>query len=104
MVSFLAFGLQWSKGAGAGSYSNFTMSLICLVLFVKSLKNGTKNIKFADVFSFVLAIIAIILWLVVHQPVWSIILVVIIDIFSFTPHFYKIMGKTLAGNSFYLDS
>ncbi|HBP51493.1 MAG: hypothetical protein US68_C0010G0098 [Candidatus Shapirobacteria bacterium GW2011_GWE1_38_10] len=93
LVSFLAFGLQWSKGAGAGSYANFTMGLICLVLFIKSFQNGTKNIKVTDIISFVLAIIAIILWLIVHQPVWSIILVVIIDILSFIPTFIKSWEK-----------
>jgi len=93
LVSFIAFGLQWSKGAGAGSYSNFAMGIICFVLFIQSFKNGTKNIKLADLISFILAIIAIILWLVVNQPVWSIILVVIIDILSFAPTFIKSWEK-----------
>jgi hypothetical protein len=89
LVSFLVFGLQWSKGAGAGAYADFTMGLICLVIFIISLKNGTKNIKVADIISFILAIIAIVLWLVVHQPVWSMILLVFIDLFSFIPTFIK---------------
>ncbi|MFA5025570.1 MAG: hypothetical protein WC503_03635 [Candidatus Shapirobacteria bacterium] len=89
LVSFIAFGLQWSKGAGAGSYANFAMGVISLALFIKSLKNGTKNIKPVDFVSFVLAITAIVLWLVVNQPVWSIILVVVIDILSFIPTFIK---------------
>ena len=93
LASFIAFGLQWSKGAGAGSYANFAMGLICLVLFVLSFKNGTKNIRKADIVSLVLAIVAIFLWLVVDQPVWSIILIVIIDIFSFTPTFIKSWDK-----------
>ncbi|MBP9817902.1 hypothetical protein KBC75_04110 [Candidatus Shapirobacteria bacterium] len=88
-VSFIAFGLQWSKGAGAGAYANFAMGLISLVLFIQGIKSGTKNIRPADVFSFILAVVAIILWLVVHQPTWSIILVVLIDIFSFIPTFIK---------------
>ncbi len=93
IVSFLAFGLQWSKGAGAGAYANFAMGLICLILFVKSFKTGTKNIVTADVISFVMAVVAIFLWLVIDQPVWSIILVVLIDIFSFVPTFIKSWDK-----------
>lgn len=89
LVSFIAFGLQWSKGAGPGSWANLTMSVICFVLFVLSLKNGTKQIKVADVVSLILAIVAIVLWLGVNQPVWSIVLVVLIDIFSFVPTFIK---------------
>ena len=89
LVSFLAFGLQWSKGAGAGSYANFAMGLISLALFLYSLKNGTKDVKYADIVSFVLALLAIILWLLVNQPVWSIVLIVLIDALSFAPTFIK---------------
>ena len=93
IVSFLAFGLQWGKGAGSGSYANFAMGLISLLLFFKSFKSGTRNIVTADVISFVMAIMAIFLWLVVDQPVLSIILVVLIDIFSFIPTFIKSWDK-----------
>ena len=93
VVSFIAFGLQWSKGAGAGAYANFAMGIICLILFFQGLRSGTKNIRRADVISFVMAIIAIILWLVVKQPAWSIVLVVLIDIFSFVPTFIKSWNK-----------
>lgn len=89
LVSFIAFGLQWSKGAGSGSYANFAMGVICLILFFLSLKNGTKNIRPADIVSFVLALIAIFLWLGAQKPALSIIFVVLIDIFSFIPTFIK---------------
>jgi hypothetical protein len=93
VVSFIAFGLQWSKGGGAGSYANFAMGFICLILFFASLKRGTKEIKIPDFICLGLALLAIGLWLIVHQPVWSIILVVVIDIFSFTPTFIKSWNK-----------
>lgn len=93
IVSFIAFGLQWSKGAGAGAYANFAMGVICLVLFLQGLKSGTKNIRKADIVSFVMAMVAIFLWLVVDQPEWSIILIVLIDIFSFIPTFIKSWDK-----------
>lgn len=65
------------------------MGVISLIVLILSLKNGVKKIKKIDIVSFVLAIIAIILWLVVNQPVWSIILVIVVDMFSFTPTFIK---------------
>lgn len=88
-VSFIAFGLQWSKGAGAGAYANFAMGIICLILFVASLKHGTKEVRPIDIFFLIIAILSIFLWLIIHQPVWSIILVVLIDVFSFIPTFIK---------------
>ncbi len=93
LVSFIAFGLQWSKGAGAGSYANFAMGLICLVLFVFSLKNGTREIKKVDIASLIMAILAITLWLIVDQPIWSMVLVVFIDALSFAPTFVKSWAK-----------
>lgn len=89
IVSFVAFGLQWSKGSGSGSYANFAMGIISLTLFFLSLRNGRINIKKTDIFSFIMALIAIFLWLVVDQPVWSILLVVLIDFFSFIPTLRK---------------
>jgi len=64
-----------------------------LLLFIFSFKNGTKNIKSTDIVSLILAMIAIILWLVINQPIWSIILIVTIDIFSFAPTFVKSWNK-----------
>ena len=89
LVSFIAFGLQWSKGAGAGSYANFAMGIICLILFLLSLKNGTKSIRIIDIIFFFIALVAIYLWLIVHQPIISIILITLIDLFSFIPTFIK---------------
>ena len=93
LVSFIAFGLQWSKGAGAGSYANFAMGLICFTLFLASFKNGTKQIKSLDILFFAMAVLATILWLVIDMPVWSIVLVVLIDVFSFVPTFVKSWSK-----------
>lgn len=89
IVSFLAFALQWSKGSGPGAYANFAMGIISLTLFFLSLRNGIINIKKTDIVSFIMAIIAIFLWLIVNQPIWSIILVVLIDFFSFIPTLRK---------------
>lgn len=89
LVSFIAFGLQWSKGAGAGSYANLAMGFISLILLGLSFKNGIGQIKTIDVVSLVMAVMAIILWLIVDQPVWSVLLIVLIDALSFAPTFVK---------------
>jgi hypothetical protein len=93
LVSFIAFGLQLSDGAGAGAFTNFSMGVICLVVGIRGLQNGTKDIKKQDLIALGLAIISIILWLVVKQPVLSIILVVMIDLFSFVPTIIKSWEK-----------
>lgn len=89
LVSFLAFGIQFFNQGGFGSFINLFMGIICTVIFILGLRNGTKDITKTDWIAFILAIIAIGLWLIVKQPLLSIILVVFIDIMSFLPTILK---------------
>jgi hypothetical protein len=89
VVSFIAFGIQITNKGGFGSLANLAMGIICLIIFGRSLMNGTKQISKFDVISLILAIISIILWLIIKQPLLSITLVVIVDLFSFLPTFRK---------------
>lgn len=89
LVSFIAFGIQLLNHGGAGSYINLFMGIICTTIFFFGLKNGTKDITKVDWVAFILAMIAIVLWLIVKQPLLSIILVIFIDIMSFLPTMLK---------------
>lgn len=93
LVSFIAFGIQITNKGGFGSLPNLVMGFICLVIFLKSLGNGTKEIKKFDIFSLLLALISIGLWLVVKQALISIILIIIVDFFSFLPTIIKSWNK-----------
>lgn len=89
LLSLITFGVQLLNNGGVGSYVNLFMGLVCLAIVILGIKNGTKNVTKVDIIAFVLAIIAIILWLIVKQPILSLILVVFIDIMSFFPTFRK---------------
>ena len=89
LISFIAFGIQLTNKGGWGSYVNLFMGVICTVIFILSLKNGTKYITRVDWIAFVLGLVAIVLWLIVDQPLISILLVVFIDIMSFLPTMLK---------------
>ncbi len=93
LVSFIAFGIQLLNNGGVGSYINLVMGIVCFTTFLLGLKNGTKNITKFDIAAFVLALIAIVLWLIVKQPLLSILLVVFIDFMSFLPTIRKSWGK-----------
>jgi len=93
LVSFLAFGVQLLGGGGAGSLINFFIGLICASLFIIGLKNGTKNVTQSDIIALILALVAIAFWLIVKEPLLSIILVAFIDLMSFYPTFRKSWGK-----------
>lgn len=93
LVSSIAFGIQITNKGGFGSIPNLVMVIICLVIFLRALKNGTKGISKFDVISLVLALLAIIMWLVVKEPLISVFLIIIVDLFSFLPTFRKSWNK-----------
>ena len=93
LISFIAFGIQLTNEGGWGSYINLFMGIICSVIFIFSLRNGTKYITKADWIAFGLALISIVLWLIVDQSLISILLVVFIDIMSFLPTMLKAWKK-----------
>lgn len=85
IIAFIAFALQVKGGAGIGAWPMFIVGLICAVVFFLSLWRGSKDIKTPDVVLFIFSLIAIFLWLVVEQPVLSVILISIAEIFAFGP-------------------
>ena len=81
----IIFALQVSAGAGVGSVVTLFLTLISFFVFIQSLKRGTANITNVDKVFLVLALCALPLWLVINQPVLSIILLMTIDLLGFVP-------------------
>src|SRR6185369_17828052 len=73
LAGFIAYGLQVIGGAGVGSWALLAASIVCLLIFILSLRVGGKDISLSDVIFLTLALVALFLWLVVKQPVWSVI-------------------------------
>jgi hypothetical protein len=93
LVSFIAFGIQITNKGAFGSLPNLVMGIICLVILSRALLNGTKDISKIDIFSLILALLAIVLWLVAKQDLLSIFLIILVDMFSFLPTFRKSWNK-----------
>lgn len=93
MVTVIAYALQVSGGAGVGSWVTLAVVIIALTIFILGLRNGKKDITRSDTIFFILALVAIFLWLVVKQPVLSIILVSTVDILGFIPTIRKSWNK-----------
>jgi hypothetical protein len=89
IVTGIIFALQVSAGAGLGAWVTFSVSVISFFIFLKGLQNGDKNIRKIDVVFLILALAAIPLWLIVKQPVLSIILLSSIDMLAFAPTIRK---------------
>lgn len=92
IITGVIFALQISHGAGVGSLVTLMVAIISGVIFFLGLKSGNKNIKTVDIIFLIFALLAIPLWLVVKQPLLSIILLTIIDMLAFAPTVRKSWG------------
>ncbi len=91
--SSITWALQVMGGAGVGAWITFAVSAVCIFIFFLCLKYGEKSIAISDVVFLILALFSLFLWLVVKQPVLSVILVVLTDILGFGPTIRKSWNK-----------
>lgn len=100
LVVSLAFLGQWAKGGGAGAWSTGITGLIVIIITVLALRNPTRDIARSDKIFFVLALLAIVPWLVTQDPTVSIIMATAIDAAAFVPTIRKTLkhphSETLA--------
>ena len=82
IISLSFFG-QWSRGAGAGSWSTAVTGVIVIIIAILAIKKGTKDITFVDKFLFIAALITIIPWYLTNDPTLSVIMATIVDACAF---------------------
>lgn len=81
---------QLSDGGGAGAWVNLSGCAFTLFIAVlATIKNGRKDIVRSDWYALWGAIAAIGIWLITQNPLWSVILITLIDMVAFYPTFRK---------------
>ena len=93
VVTWIVFAAQVSEGAGAGAWITGVTGFTCSAIAVFSLKIGERTITRSDWVFFLLALAAIPLWVATDNPLWSVILLSIIDVCAFVPTFRKSWHK-----------
>lgn len=93
LVTAIAFGLQVSAEAGVGAWVTLAVVIIGVLIFLLGLRGSVKNITKTDTIFFILALVALFLWLIVKQPILSVILVSSIDMLGFIPTIRKSWNK-----------
>lgn len=100
LLTILLVALQIRGGAGSAMWVTASAGILCLGVVLLSLKHGNKDITTSDKIVAVLSLIAIGFWLIADQPVVSIILVMLADVFAFIPTvrktWYKPYSETLS--------
>lgn len=89
VIAGIIYALQVSAGAGPGSWVTLGLVVITASIFFLSLRLGKKYIKPGDIITLVLVLAALPIWLIIKQPVISIVLLSVIDILGFVPTIRK---------------
>lgn len=99
-LTALIVALQIKGGAGPATYVTAAAGLLCWGVVLLGLKYGRRDITTSDTVVASLGLIAIGFWLIVEQPVISMILVIVADILAFIPtvrkSWYKPYTETLS--------
>jgi hypothetical protein len=82
------FGI-WYGGGSWGALNLTVGAIFVVVIFLFSLKYGTKNITKSDTAILIAALCAILAWWQLHQPLISVVMVSVIDVIGYIPSFRK---------------
>ncbi|HCR81653.1 MAG: hypothetical protein UY13_C0002G0477 [Candidatus Pacebacteria bacterium GW2011_GWB1_47_8] len=94
IMTSIVFALQISDQAGPGAFVTLAAAMSVIVVFTLSFfKKGKRDIVLADTVFFILAFVALSLWLVAKQPVLSVILLTTTEVFAFIPTIRKSWRK-----------
>lgn len=88
-VTFIIFALQILGSAGAGAFVTLATAILCLTIFILGLKGGQKDITKFDTIIFVVALVAILIWVFAKQPAISNILIITINTLANLPTIRK---------------
>jgi hypothetical protein len=89
----IAFAVQFVGGAGAGAWATGVTFICCIGILLASIKNGEKSITRMDWVCFILALLAIPLWLATKSPAMAAIWVTGIDGLAYVPTMRKAWHK-----------
>lgn len=89
LLTMIAWAAQFHENAGPGAWVTLVAALMCFAVTVLCFRYGEKTITRSDWIMFVTALCAIPLWYITANPLWSVILVTVIDMLGFYPTFRK---------------
>lgn len=93
LLTSIAFAGQLHDNGGPGSYVTGVTALISFIIFGLAFKRGEKEITKSDKVNLAAALLAIIPWLITNNPVFSVVLITVIDFLGFLPTIRKSYRK-----------
>jgi len=89
----IAFFAQDAGGAGSGAWATGFSAVVAFIIVAFALFKGEKQITRSDWITFIAALSAIPIWYVTKDPLYSVILITVIDALGFYPTFRKSWNK-----------
>lgn len=99
LITAIGFAAQVAGQGGPGAWVTGFTAVMCFIVTIVALQRGEKNITRGDWIVFLLSLAAIPLWLVTKAPLWSVILISVIDLMAFLPTFRKSWRKPYEENA-----
>jgi predicted small integral membrane protein len=94
-LNIIAFAALISEGAGAGAWVTAANATSCLIIFTFAITRGDRRFLVFDWVSLLAAGVSLALWAFTHEPLLSIILIVLVDVFGSLPTFRKSYHRPL---------
>lgn len=85
LLTILLVALQVKGGAGPATWVTAAAGLLCIGVVILGIKDGNKDITLSDKIVALLSLAALCFWLIIDQPVISLILVISADMLAFIP-------------------
>lgn len=79
----------WYGHGGWGAVTLAIGTLFVFLVFLLSLKYGSRNITKSDTIVLIAALLAIVVWWQLHNPLLAVLMVSIIDVLGYVPSFRK---------------
>lgn len=79
IITLIAFFGQMEKGAGSGAWVTGAMGVTNIIIAAFAFKNGTRNVTGMDKKLFFGTLLAIAFWVLIKEPLLSILVVIAID-------------------------
>lgn len=89
ILSTITFTAQIVSGAGPGAWIIGVAATLSLVVFVIAIFKGEKEITRLDRVSLISAVFGIALWIITTNPLWSVVIVSVVDAVGYVPTFRK---------------
>jgi hypothetical protein len=89
----IVFIAQFLNGGGAGSWTTGITTILCTAIFILSLFRGEKEIALLDWISLILALLAIVLWIITKDALESVLLVTAADLLGMVPTIRKSVSR-----------